>query len=332
MVLNQTCPGESASHVHKPWGLSHTGTFATAEETAYPLPLARAIACAFQDALKADGWKWPASEWSEIHSDPSFAAMRAVAGRQPKASKVPPLVPEFKSIVTVFGPLDLVQNPPCNLMSRLKSVWVCPQTFSNSISSIPLDSQLLRISSSWSKRGQDGGSEVRVAKLVWGIPWSFSEFVQKAVQRGHPRSFGSLLPEELYHAVSNNCQLSSAEVAATRARWFSKWVARAKDLEQSEAVFKSSLSPHLRHILQPKRLLLLKEIIQAEKYPDSEVFDELAFGTSLTGTVPATGVFDKSFKPALSTMDDLMEGAPASNAAIFHSVRSSGDDEVDGRF
>ena len=137
LVLNQTCPGESASHVHKPWGLSHTGAFATAEETAYPLPLARAIACAFQDALKSDGWKWPASEWSELHSDPSFAAMRAVAGRQPKASKVPPLVPEFKSIVTVLGPLDLVNNPPCTLMTRLKSAWVCPQTFSNSIASIP---------------------------------------------------------------------------------------------------------------------------------------------------------------------------------------------------
>eukprot|EP00435_Cladocopium_sp_Y103_P054817 s1566_g18.t1 len=123
--------------------------------------------------------------------------------------------------------------------------------------------------------------------------------------------------------------MSAAELAASRANWFSKWIGRAKELSEEESVFKGSLSPHLQHILQPKRLLLLKEIIRDTHYPDTGVFDELAFGTDLVGDVPFTGVFDSSFKPALITTEELIENAPASNKMIFRSVRSSGDPEVD---
>ena len=69
--------------------------------------------------------------------------------------------------------------------------------------------------------------------------------------------------------------------------------------------------------------------MESEGYPDVGVFDELAFGTSLIGTVPRTGVFDQAFKPALSTQDELFDQAKASNLAILHSVRSSGDSELD---
>ena len=81
--------------------------------------------------------------------------------------------------------------------------------------------------------------------------------------------------------------------------------------------------------MKPKRLLLLKEIVAAEGYPDPGVFDELSFGTELTGEVPVTGVFDPVFKPALMTEDDLVEQSKNSNKTIYHSVRSSGDSEVD---
>ena len=154
-------------------------------------------------------------------------------------------------------------------------------------------------------------------------------FVEQAVQKGHPRAFGSLLPEVLQDSVNQNLSMSSAEIAEVRAQWFKKWVQCAQSLLSQEAEFKKSLAPHLQHILQPKRLLLLKEIIETEGYPDKGVFEELAFGTELTGCVPHTDVFDPSFKPALLTTEELAEQAESSNKAIFRSVRSSGDAEVD---
>ena len=325
LKINNTCPGESSEHVHKPWGLVSKDKFATAEETAYPPKLAHAIAQSFVQALSADGWTLPSSEWSDLQLHPSFAAMRAITGRQPKASKVPPLVSEHRSVISVCGPIDLLHQPPCPLMSRIKTPWPCPQNFQNSMAEIPIDSQLLRIS----QTRLTGGENLACTKLVWGMPWSCAEFVEQAVSRGHPRAFNSLLPQELCEAVETNDKMSSADLAGLRTQWFSKWVARAKDLNQQELEFKRSLAPHLQHILQPKRLLLLKEIIEAEGYPDSGVFEELAFGTSLTGIVPWTGVFEQSFKPALATQDELSEQAKPSNLAIFHSVRSSGDLELD---
>eukprot|EP00435_Cladocopium_sp_Y103_P061042 s605_g22.t1 len=299
--------------------------FATAEETAYPPKLAHAMAFAFVEALQADGWKPPTATWEELQENPNFAAMRAVAGRQPKSSRVPPLVPEHQQIVSVLGPVQLFHSPPCPLMARIKSPWIVPSSFNNAFKAIPAEAQLLRVSQVRS----NGGDACLATKLVWGLPWNSKAFVEKAVERGHPRAFKSMLPEVLSEAVSANRDMSSSELAAHRSNWFSKWVGRARDLSEQEKVFKKSLSPHLQHILLPKRLLLLREMIKEEGYPDAGVFDELAYGTELVGTVPWTGVFDPAFKPAIITTQELLEQSSSSNKAIFSSVRSSGDHEVD---
>lgn len=96
-------------------------------------------------------------------------------------------------------------------MARNKQPWDVPQGFGNSIPVIPAESQLLRISQTRSKGGDnlvdddDGmNSKKPFAKLIWGIPWDCESFVSQAVAKGHPRAFGSLLPEVLQDAVEKN--------------------------------------------------------------------------------------------------------------------------------
>ena len=287
------------------------------------------MAKAFAQAQDSDGWSPPTASWEQLQTNPNFAAMRAVAGKQPKSSKTPPLVSEYKSTISIVGPMDLVQNPPCIIMGRFKNPWNAPQGFENTVATIPAEAQLLRVSQTRLNGGRGEKHNTKpIAKFVWGIPWDPNSSVLQAISKGHPRAFGSLLPETLQDAADKNCQFSSMELAALRTKWFQKWVPRAKSLAKQECEFKNSLAPHLRHILQPKRLLLLKEIIETEGYLDPGVFDEIAFGTELTGCVPQTGVFDPTFKPALMTKNELEESAETSNKAIFHSVRSSGDAEV----
>ena len=93
--INKCCPGVSKRHEHEPWGFKWNGStkiFATSEEAAYPMELASEIAHAFKDVLQEQNWILEPPGWS--HS--SFAAMRAITGQQPKASKLPPLVAEHK--------------------------------------------------------------------------------------------------------------------------------------------------------------------------------------------------------------------------------------------
>lgn len=66
--LCKCCPGVSSQHKHKPWGMvtgpDATRKFSTAEETAYSMPLAYAIAFHLAQELMSRGWQPPAIEFA----------------------------------------------------------------------------------------------------------------------------------------------------------------------------------------------------------------------------------------------------------------------------
>ena len=94
--LSKICPGESKKHRHLP----------TSEETAYPIQLARDVAQCFVQALSEAGMKLPPNQLQDMtsSSEAVLQAVRAQSGLQPKYSKLPPLVPEFATIVAVEVP------------------------------------------------------------------------------------------------------------------------------------------------------------------------------------------------------------------------------------
>ena len=96
VALSLTCPGVSASHRHRRWGFDHTAQkFATATETAYPMPLARSIANAYALACVNAGVR-PLPDTLHLITPDSREAMqqiRAVAGIQPRSSRIPPIAP-----------------------------------------------------------------------------------------------------------------------------------------------------------------------------------------------------------------------------------------------
>ena len=70
-------------------------------------------------------------------------------------------------------------------------------------------------------------------------------------------------------------------------------------------------------------------MLEAAAYPDMGVVDEVLNGTSLTGEVEVTGIFESKFTPAEITVEGLKEVACHDRLSVFNSARSSGDDEVD---
>ncbi len=98
-AISATCPGQSSKHRHAAWGINaKTKHFATSEETAYPMGLAKMIANCFAVALQAKGVRMPAQSMLEVDdlSSSYLRKLRATAGVQLRASKIPPLVPTFK--------------------------------------------------------------------------------------------------------------------------------------------------------------------------------------------------------------------------------------------
>ena len=94
------CPGESSDHQHLPWGRISRFRYATSEETAYPLPLCRTMAQLLLRELTEQGYRPPPRSLADPLLNLHHAAQVSV-GAQPRGKRVPPMVSEFKAIVSV---------------------------------------------------------------------------------------------------------------------------------------------------------------------------------------------------------------------------------------
>ena len=334
-TINLCCPGESQHHNHKPWGLVHSDNgnhFSTSEETAYPRGLAHTIAKVFAAVLCQHGWSPPSEQWTG--KEVNLQSMRAAATAQPKAAKMPPIVREHKSVILVKGAHAALAEVPIGPMQRLKDPWKIPLSCSASVAEIPAGAQLLRQTPLRLSGGIISGKLESMGseqfEQAWGVPFDPEEFITEAVQRGHPKLFSRLVPDVLQKAIEKNFGKGSVQgLPAARASWFSKWTARAKQLMEEEVALKATLPSHAAHILEPKRMLLFKEILEDTGYPDVGAFEELLHGTELVGEVKPFGIFEKAFRPADITTEQLLSAPKSTRVLNFYKCASSGDAEID---
>ena len=310
--INRACPGTACRAKRLVWGHSASASngFATSSESAYPTALCKELTHVFSTICKPG----TAPLALPLH------AIQAAVGLQPKASKLPQLVPEHKRVLHLCLPTSTeLPVPP---RSRIKEPWPIPLIAAADIAELPVDSQLLRKHSLPDKGG------VAFADVVWGLPWSPEEFLYKAMEAGHPRTVEALIPQVLRDAILKHKDCAPDKIANARAKFFAKWLKVAQDLQVDEAKLKEGMSAERRRILQPKRLLLWQAMLKEAGYADLGVVDETIRGTDLVGEAPATGVFNTRFRPAKRTVENLASCAPAIREAILSSVRSQGE-EVD---
>ena len=282
----KTCPGVGKGHSHLPWGVIRNETsshFATSEETAYPLQLAGSIATAFAKSLMDEGWNPPVDSLDLDWNSVTFAKIRASVGDQPKASKLPPIVREHQFIILIKGPQASLNLAPVKPRERLKVCWTIPKDCDSPASVVPIEAQLLRLSPLRSKGGIHEVDSKHLYEQAWGIPFTPDDFIKEAYIAGHPRNFKNLLPKPIEHALNHNMQLPPGELVALRAAWFKKWIRRVEELELQEVALKESMPDHLKRILQPKRLLVFREMLSDMSYPDLGVFDEIVNGLFFQG-------------------------------------------------
>ena len=219
--LNNICPGIGPHHKRKPWGLVNNGlTFSTAEETAYPMRLAYHIAFYLAEHAMTLGWKPPAGELT-LPDDVSYQHMRSVTDVQPKASKLPPLVAEFKTYVDV----DL----PASTVVPVEPGDTLPETWNN----IPAGACFLK-----KPRRLNGGDnnicQPGYKKFSFGIFHTPEQFIQKAVAAGHPVGTEARLPLALKEAVDTICACSTKQIMDLRLNALKHWLSRAKALKCDE--------------------------------------------------------------------------------------------------
>ena len=286
--LHQLCDN---SHEHEPWGQKPDGSWATAEETAYPWPLARSIAAQVLLQLQDLGVECHPPSFAE--QEATLQAMRAATNIQPRKN-LPSLVPEFKEVTT--------QADSASLPSRARKLSTPKRGY---VASAP--------------KGQ----------VTIGIHFSPEEFIQEALSLRHPTEQQSLFPKEVRENVAHLSARTVHQVAIERTEQIRKWTAFAIDIDKEERAAKSNLSHRIADVLKDKRLKLLDNLIKDSGHEDLTLVDDLTRGFDLTGALPRSGVFSQKFRPASMTCEDLRKVSELSRSVVIESLQSSGDPELD---
>ena len=167
------------------------------------------------------------------------------------------------------------------------------------------------------------------ADWVFGVRWTPEQFLKQAVHVGHPFSNFSGLPTEVSAACFDVASLSRVDIVNNRCSKLGEWVKLAKTLQQEELRQKELMPAERRRILEGKKLLLMRHIIDTEGYDDKTLVDDVANGFSLVGEVPKSNVLPRKLLPAVISEQELHANSHKANLALRYMTRSSGDLELD---
>ena len=157
--------------------------------------------------------------------------------------------------------------------------------------------------------------------VVFGIPWSETQFISKAVNAGHPKKLQASTPEPLKHALMTLAGVSDEQVASHRSRKLKEWVNLAHNLEADEQQLKESLRPDVCEIVKSKRLLLWETLLKSVKYPDMGVVAEMKATVQLTGDAEIT----PNFRPMSASQTDVRARSDEFRDVVLRATVSQGE-------
>ena len=280
VALAKTCPG---NHAHQPWGIAwrNRWTSSTTKGAEYPRELCEAAAAAIilasgvvPRSMHCEQAKPPpAPQPTSTAATAASCGIHVPVGKQHRRNPVR-LIPEYKEVVAgTHLVTDGCVHPKCHLTKvslldgkPLQPGAVCLQSPENA--------------------GQCGAT-------VWkfGIPWGPDEFVDAALQVGHPLDYPPQLPDELAEAIF---QIAIGGICAFERRIESKFdnlCGLEQALAKQEQLLHAAMPQHRAKILHSKRLLLLKARLAEIRHPDVGLVDEICKGFRITGDFPPVGVF-----------------------------------------
>jgi len=176
--------------------------------------------------------------------------------------------------------------------------------------------------------GLNVGNETKVELVTFGIPREPWDFVRKAAQVGHPRFLPYNGSEQLDDSLWTNLNHHACALDDWRLAFFKKWVARAKELEKDERNLRLELGEHVRHVLQGKRLLNFKEILEDLQFPDKNLSSDIITGFRLSGWMRDSKVFMSLPRPPKLTLEALLKSSIGLQKAVLKRVREPEDVEL----
>ena len=167
---------------------------------------------------------------------------------------------------------------------------------------------------------------MKVELITIGIPREPWDFVHQAALVGHPRFLPYAGSPHLDTLLKANLGQNWKDLEQHRLSFFKRWLARAKELEVDERNLKEQLNEHVRHVLQGKRLLLFKEILEDLKFPDKQLFEDIVAGFRLSGWMRDSQLFLSLPRPPKLTFEALLRSSLGLQKAVLQKVSEPEDE------
>ena len=280
-------------HEHEPWGPNSEGGWTTAEETAYPWDLCRALASKLITQLSKDGVACTPPVFAL--QEASLQTLRTATDIQPRKN-LPPMVSEFVQI------MPHPANQPIPAQAR------------------KLSTQFL---------GGRSASATDQTSITIGIHRTPDEFVREAITIGHPTRLQSMFPDEITEVVHKYINAGPTNMALSRTEEIKRWISLSKDLQHAEAEIRANMSTRRQKILEGKKLALLRSLLLDAGHSDLNLVDDLIAGFNLTGALPESHAFAKRVRPATISCEELRSVADLCKKSMLEMTQSSGDTELD---
>eukprot|EP00435_Cladocopium_sp_Y103_P000018 s3918_g1.t1 len=317
LSLAASCPGEEVHH-HKSWHpqvVDGKVQYPTAEEAAYPKLLCTRLAEIVRAKLLELGVIDVDNLQQQLEVEQT-SLHRVVLPALPRGKRFKPLVSEYGAYNTVIHslivdePLHLLP-PGAKLVHQRISQW----------GEVRVDGAIA------DESVQDFSADKEVMVSQFGLPRAPLDFCERAVKCGHPRGMAVHLPQCVKEVIEQNLSMEPAELALLRCKELTRWTVRAEQLKQQEAEYKKSLPEHMQPLMQKKRILLFKEMLEAVDYPDKRLIADMSNGFSITGWQNKTGVFPQCVKRPQFSLSTLKQMAQGLNRAILQQLRDDRDGE-----
>ena len=302
--LGLCCDG---NHAHAPWDPS------TAPTGAYPTALCHAYARALLSRLSLMGCAEPSREDISLNR-----AAQVASSKQPRGSRIPPLVKPTEGTVVLRGAGSLM--PPTGVLKSCvplsSELDVMPPTHV-----LPAGSKCIR-----SALYGGGGNLLPIREMSFTIPKTCEDFVQQACATEHPRHLYSGVPAILSRCVERCASEKYETLGKERTAALRQWTLRAQEL--SEQPDPNPPKGHCADVLKGKDLRLFKEMLDASGHVDSNLPEQIKNGFDIMGPLPDSGAMPKKNTFASLTPAEVREQSFATNCAIFNACRGSKDSVV----
>ena len=321
--FNLPCSGD---HPHKPWTPTLTADgvhYPTKDEAEYPKLLCQRVAALLIADLQAQGIEQPQTLTQQIAQRRTTAINSVAMGLLPRGQKLKPLVSEFGHYVQFAVRPDM--DASCILPQLTKGARITDRKLLTGG-----DKRVSDLTGESLKylEGFHVNNETKVELVTFGIPREPWDFVKKAAHVGHPRFLPYAGSEQLDDLLRTNLNHHACRLDDLRLAFFKKWVKRAKELEKDERNLRLDLGEHVRHVLQGKRLLVFKEMLEDLQFPDTNLVSDIISGFRLSGWMRDSQVFMSLPRPPKLTLEALLKSSLGLQKAVLKRVREPEDAEL----